>query len=1091
MDAKIQKIVSSMIVLTLCFSFLSSVLTPRIVKADPGWDFVIDTLTSDKLSYNWGEQAQIWVGITNTGTQKIGNNLARADFEVISPQGQTVFTGQDWLGYDINPGAGWVFDTWWTIPTNMATGYYSIKVTITVWETSYQSPTHVKTKEVDNYFLVAGSSSPTPSVSPTSLDFGTSDTQKSFSITNTGGGTLTWSLSSSQSWLSVTPSSGSGNAGITVNVNRSGLSSGSYNGVITVNSNNGILAVSVTMQIPVLTQSWDFVIGTLTSDKLSYNWGEQAQIWAAITNTGSEKISNNYARADFEIISPQGQTVFTGQDWLGYDINPGAGWILDTHWTIPSDAAIGSYSIRVTVTIWEGINGQWQGATHVKTKEVDNSFSVAGSSSPTPSVSPTSLDFGTSDTQKSFSITNTGGGTLTWSLSSSQSWLSVTPSSGSGNANIAVNVNRSGLSSGSYNGVITVNSNNGILAVSVTMQIPVLTQDPVLSVSPTSLDFGTSDTQKSFNIVNAGGGTLTWSLSSNQAWLVPGLTSGSGGATIGVTVNRNGLNSGTYSGVITVTSNGGSSTVSISMTVLAAPANPDLAVTITSIDSLVIGQQPSITAKIENKGSACIPAKRHIVSVYLIDYKGKDPSSFRAGDSYRASKDGRWSRCIYSQAIDLLELCPGDSKEVEFKIPYLAFDGNNPTLWADTLSLEIEQEPPEIYEDANLSDNIDEESVKVSPSLDSGISCVIYASLPVMVETCGLEGGVELNGDAGTALDVVSYVGNVLQQNNPAAADNLLDIAIAVAHAAVKDPFTFALGFARGLWKGALSCASLMTIVNQFITACIRADIHILSAWVSCPVDILIVDEQGNRAGYLDGTIYEEIKGSEVVVVDDQKLVLIPWDSSYTVMLSGTDVGTMDFEMILPGAENTAKIVEYQDVPVSPTTEATIDVNSGNQDYVMMTDNNGDGQIDEERSPNLANSVPNVPSNPSPANNAPAIPVSTGLNWSAGDIDAGDVVTYDVYFGTSETMPLVSSNQSATTYDRGTLAYNTTYYWQIVATDDHGASTRGPLWDFTTAHQEVPGTPIWLWLIIAAGIASLVAIIVRVVRRKAKAQPPK
>ena len=60
-------------------------------------------------------------------------------------------------------------------------------------------------------------------------------------------------------------------------------------------------------------------------------------------------------------------------------------------------------------------------------------------------------------------------------------------------------------------------------------------------------------------------------------------------------------------------------------------------------------------------------------------------------------------------------------------------------------------------------------------------------------------------------------------------------------------------------------------------------------------------------------------------------------------------------------------------------------------------------------------------------------------------------MTYDVYFGTSSTPPLVSNDQSGTTYDPGTLAYNTQYYWKIVATDNHAASTTGPLWDFTTA----------------------------------------
>jgi hypothetical protein len=40
--------------------------------------------------------------------------------------------------------------------------------------------------------------------------------------------------------------------------------------------------------------------------------------------------------------------------------------------------------------------------------------------------------------------------------------------------------------------------------------------------------------------------------------------------------------------------------------------------------------------------------------------------------------------------------------------------------------------------------------------------------------------------------------------------------------------------------------------------------------------------------------------------------------------------------------------------------------------------------------------------------------------------------------------------QSSITYDPGVLAIGETYYWKIIATDNHGISTEGPLWAFTT-----------------------------------------
>jgi hypothetical protein len=96
------------------------------------------------------------------------------------------------------------------------------------------------------------------------------------------------------------------------------------------------------------------------------------------------------------------------------------------------------------------------------------------------------------------------------------------------------------------------------------------------------------------------------------------------------------------------------------------------------------------------------------------------------------------------------------------------------------------------------------------------------------------------------------------------------------------------------------------------------------------------------------------------------------------------------------------------------------------------------------------NNPPYTPSNPSPSNHATGVSIYADLSWSGGDPDVGDTVTYDVYFGVSSSPPLVSSGQSASTYDPGTLSYSTTYYWKIVAKDNHGASTVGPVWDFTT-----------------------------------------
>jgi hypothetical protein len=106
---------------------------------------------------------------------------------------------------------------------------------------------------------------------------------------------------------------------------------------------------------------------------------------------------------------------------------------------------------------------------------------------------------------------------------------------------------------------------------------------------------------------------------------------------------------------------------------------------------------------------------------------------------------------------------------------------------------------------------------------------------------------------------------------------------------------------------------------------------------------------------------------------------------------------------------------------------------------------------------------PNIPSNPDPADGSTNISISYNLSWKGGDPD-NDTVMYDVYFGTSSPPPKVSGNQTTTTYTIGTMAYNTTYYWQINAWDNHSESSTGPQWQFKTEKKinnppNIPSNP--------------------------------
>jgi hypothetical protein len=107
--------------------------------------------------------------------------------------------------------------------------------------------------------------------------------------------------------------------------------------------------------------------------------------------------------------------------------------------------------------------------------------------------------------------------------------------------------------------------------------------EPVLSFSPSSLDFGslhagTTDT-KTFDVWNSGVGTLTYTLRESSFWIV-GLAPSSGTSTgesytITVSIDTTGLLNGLHTGEIAIASNGGNGSVDVIVNV-SSPRSVDL-----------------------------------------------------------------------------------------------------------------------------------------------------------------------------------------------------------------------------------------------------------------------------------------------------------------------------------------------------------------------------------------------------------------------------------------------------------------------------------------------------------------------------------
>ncbi|NIM69802.1 MAG: S8 family serine peptidase [Xanthomonadales bacterium] len=91
--------------------------------------------------------------------------------------------------------------------------------------------------------------------------------------------------------------------------------------------------------------------------------------------------------------------------------------------------------------------------------------------------------------------------------------------------------------------------------------------------------------------------------------------------------------------------------------------------------------------------------------------------------------------------------------------------------------------------------------------------------------------------------------------------------------------------------------------------------------------------------------------------------------------------------------------------------------------------------------------APGLASNPSPADGATGVDINADLSWSAGS----GATSHIVFFGTDATPDETEEKpeQGTTSFEPGTLAYSTTYYWKVDEVNANGTTT-GAVWSFTT-----------------------------------------
>jgi hypothetical protein len=246
----------------------------------------------------------------------------------------------------------------------------------------------------------------------------------------------------------------------------------------------------------------------------------------------------------------------------------------DDEW-IAVDVTSGSLEAALSETVTVSVDrtkvltgGEITGTIAIASNDVNAEIAVSMILPPLLAVDVTELNFGETETTMALIITNEGGGTLEWSLSEDDEWISVVPTTGSLEAalseTVTVEVDRSGLYTiGAVNGAITIDAGEVSTAIAITMM-------PLRTVGPASLEFGSEDVVKELFINNRGSGSLEWSITTQEVWVDVDTESGSTDEgildVIQVIVDRSAVTVlGSYTDVLQFTSDAGDIAVPLTM----------------------------------------------------------------------------------------------------------------------------------------------------------------------------------------------------------------------------------------------------------------------------------------------------------------------------------------------------------------------------------------------------------------------------------------------------------------------------------------------------------------------------------------------
>jgi hypothetical protein len=364
---------------------------------------------------------------------------------------------------------------------------------------------------------------------------------QAYTLENTGGSSLSWTASKTQSWTTLSATLGTLAAGETAVV------------TVSINSAADALAAGIYADTVTFTNAANDDGGTTRAVSLTVTPAEGSlSVTPAgeFASTGSEGGPFTPASLAYTLENTGGTPI----DWTATKTQS---WttLSSTSGTLASGA-----TATVTVSIDSGANALAAGTyndavsfTNTTNGSGDTTRAVALTVTPPPGIlsltpagglASTGSEGGPfTPTSLAYTLENTGGTPIDWTATKTQSWTTLSATSGTlasgamATVTVSINAAANALAAGPYADTVTfTNTTNGTGNASRPVSLAV-SADPVLAVSPSGRGVAFTSGTTTFDVANAGGGTLNWTAAviAGGSWLtIASGAGGTGGGTITV-----------------------------------------------------------------------------------------------------------------------------------------------------------------------------------------------------------------------------------------------------------------------------------------------------------------------------------------------------------------------------------------------------------------------------------------------------------------------------------------------------------------------------------------------------------------------------